>query len=126
MAVPPRARVSRKLKLKKTEDPTVGLTCDLCHTDLSGKADQSEVDKLNRKEHYVKICPAVPGAVPSGRYSRKEILERIASLALIKKVGKSCISTNKDVKRVYVFTGSTDTSTSMKNGGPRPCEKPPD
>ena len=113
------------INVKAAADPTVDLRCDLCDMDLSTKVNQSETEKSDVKEHYVKKCPAVPGTANLGTMNRKEILERIAALSLIKKVGKLCETTNRDVKRVFVFTGKT-ASSSSEEVGVRPCENPPD
>ena len=113
-------------EVKKPQiDPSENLECDLCHADLSRKASHSETEQVNIKEHYMAHCPAIPGPKVKERFSRKEILERIASLSLLKKV--SNLSKNTDVQDAFVFRGTEeDASSSNRDGLQRSVAEPPD
>ena len=113
---------------KKTQnDPTKDLACDLCHASLESKSEVlSDPAPENRKEHYLKNCPAVPGPPLKERPSRKEILERIASLSLVKKLGKDGVVTS-DVKKPFVFSQRSERrNAAPRKGPPWPLKKPPE
>ena len=112
---------------KPQEDPSKDLKCDLCHTDLGKNQAQNESESTDLKEHYMRRCPAIPGAALNRPMSRSEILERIASLSLIKKICNSSGKTDGDISRPFVFSRKeNDASSSIRDGLQCSLEEPPD
>ena len=75
------------VKTTKTlvEDPTDGLKCDLCMEDISGRNQDSAI---LTKNHYMSECKAIPGGPVLETASRKDLINRVAALGLVKRLGK--------------------------------------
>ena len=112
---------------REQKDPTKDARCDLCSNGISIQPGDDESTTTRKKNHYVMECPAVPGVIPGPRASRLELLERVAALGLVKRLGTVERVTDQIVKGVFRFSpkgGSGD--PKLGDGQQRSDKEPPD
>ena len=69
------------------DDPLAGVKCDICQANIEPLESDSPETLFKKKNHYLWECTEVPGRVIGDTSSRNEIIYRVASLGLIKRVG---------------------------------------
>jgi hypothetical protein len=94
---------------KIIDDPMDHVKCDLCEVDLAIMDGDTETEKILKKQHYMRVCAAVPGNVVASNPTRSELIERVASLGIIKRVGKkySLVRARGSFKLHSIFVPST-------------------
>jgi len=103
-------------------DVFVDLACDLCGVDLQINDSDTEATIREKKNHYLEVCPAVPG-VPvrtDGVFSPKTAVKRMAALGLVKKLRGTASPVGP-----HVYSSSTSLTVGSEVSIPHK-ENPPD
>ena len=107
-------------------DPTVDLKCDLCSVDISISSTDTAEQRVAKKHHYMMYCEAIPGPKLSGE-NRKDILNRVAALSLVKKLSSMGSHTENVVNGVFHFTARrASPDPDLRDGQQRSDREPPD
>ena len=69
-------------------NPTEKMECDLCNQDISVTRDLTPRKITRRKNHYMLDCSGIPGTPVDDRGNRKQVISRLATMGLRKRVGK--------------------------------------
>ena len=81
----------------------------------------------NKHFPYLSKCPAVPGIAPGPSANRLELLDRVAALGLIKRLGSVERVTDQNVKGVFRFSPKGGSrNPNLGDGQQRSDKEPPD
>ena len=72
---------------KIQENPLNDISCDVCSKVINFNSDDGPAVLDLKRNHYLSECTAVPGKPVGNTVERSVLLERIAALGLIKKLG---------------------------------------
>ena len=107
---------------KEQANPFIDACCDICNTSLENVSSDN-----NAKGHYLKVCPGIPGDIMKAGATRLEILERVAALSLVKRLGQIEKVSQRLVHDVFKFSRRKENAgSSIVDGQQRSIKEPPD